>query len=115
MKPSPEQLTRLKAYYEAKLFGQVEINAVKHKVQDGRGVFVLLDARDRESFLAGPIRGALSVPLDQAPEAVKLLARDRQYVRYCWRHTRHLPARLALQLGARGSVPSAMNASRRQW
>ncbi len=32
MKPSPEQLTRLKAYYEAKLFSEVEINAVKHKV-----------------------------------------------------------------------------------
>src|SRR3989442_5351252 len=28
---SPEQLTRLKAYYEAKLFGQVEINAVDRK------------------------------------------------------------------------------------
>src|SRR2546426_8370873 len=88
MKPSPEQLTRLKAYYEAKLFGQVEINAVKHKVQDGRGVFVLLDARDRDSFLAGHIRGALSVPLDQAAEAVKILAGDRQYVTYCWSQDR---------------------------
>ncbi len=87
MKPSPEQLTRLKAYYEAKLFGQVEINAVKHKVQDGRGVFVLLDARDRDSFLAGHILGALSVPLDQAADAVKILAGDRQYVTYCWSHT----------------------------
>src|SRR5439155_21298168 len=96
------QLTRLKAYYDAKLFGQVEINAVKHKVQDGRGVFVLLDARDRESFLAGHIRGALSVPLDQAAEAVKILAGDRQYVTYCWSHTWHLSARLARQLVERG-------------
>ncbi|PYO65857.1 MAG: hypothetical protein DMD69_16165 [Gemmatimonadetes bacterium] len=87
MKPSPEQLTRLKTYYEAKLFGEVEINAVKHKVQDGRGVFVLLDARPREAFLAGHIPGALSVPVDQTAEAVKRLAADRQYVTYCWSHT----------------------------
>lgn len=87
MKPSPEQLARLKAYYEDKLFGEVEINAVKHKVQEGRGVFVLLDARSRDGFFAGHIRGALSVPLDQAAEAVKSLPADRQYVTYCWSHT----------------------------
>jgi rhodanese-related sulfurtransferase len=87
MKPSPEQLARLKEYYEDKIFGEVEINAVKQKVQQGRGVFVLLDARSRDGFLAGHIRGALSVPLDQAAEAVKSLPADRQYVTYCWSHT----------------------------
>ncbi len=87
MKPSPEQLARLKAYYEDKLFGEVEISAVKDKVQKGRGVFVLLDARSRDGFLAGHIRGAMSVPLDQAAEAVKSLPADRQYVTYCWSHT----------------------------
>lgn len=87
MKPSPEQLARLKEYYENKLFGEVEINAVKQKVQQARGVFVLLDARSREGFLAGHIRGALSVPLDQAAEAVQSLPADRQYVTYCWSHT----------------------------
>jgi rhodanese-related sulfurtransferase len=84
MKPSPEQLTRLKTYYEDKLFGEMEINAVKEKVQKGRGVFVLLDARSRDGFLAGHIRGALSVPVEQAAEAVKILPADRQYVSYCW-------------------------------
>ncbi len=87
MKPSPEQLARLKSYYEDKLFGEVEISAVKDKVQKGRGVFVLLDARSRDGFLAGHIRGAMSVPLDQAAEAVKSLPADRQYVTYCWSHT----------------------------
>ena len=87
MKASPEQLARLKAYYESKLFGEVEINAVKEKVQEGRGVFVLLDARSRGGFLAGHIQGALSVPVDQAAEAVKSLPKDRQYVTYCWSHT----------------------------
>jgi rhodanese-related sulfurtransferase len=87
MKPSPEQLARLKAYYEDKLFGEVEINAVKEKVEDGRGVFVLLDARSRQDFLAGHIRGALSVPLRQAAEALPSLPGDRQYVTYCWSHT----------------------------
>src|SRR2546425_10624835 len=83
----PPRWTSLVLSFLLGLFGQVEINAVKHKVQDGRGVFVLLDARDRASFLAGHIPGALSVPLDQAAEAVKILAADRQYVTYCWSHT----------------------------
>ena len=87
MTPSPEQLAGLKAYYENKLFGEVEINAVKEKVHEGRGVFVLLDARSRDGFLAGHIRGALSVPLGQAVEAGKSLPADRQYVTYCWSHT----------------------------
>lgn len=87
MNPSPEQLAKLKAYYEAKVFSEVELNAVKKKVQDGKGVFLVLDARPREAFLAGHIRAALSVPLDQAAEAVKLLPADRQYVTYCWSKT----------------------------
>jgi rhodanese-related sulfurtransferase len=87
MKPSPEQLARLKAYYDAKVFSEVEINAVKKKVRDGKGVFIVLDARPRDAFLAGHIPGALSVPLDEAGEAVKTLPADRQYVTYCWSHT----------------------------
>jgi rhodanese-related sulfurtransferase len=87
VKPSPEQLARLKAYYEEKIFGEVEINAVKNKVKRGYAVFHVLDARDRESFLAGHIPGAFSVPLDQAEEAVKVLPVDGQYATYCWGHT----------------------------
>ena len=87
MRPSPEQLARLKADYEDKLFSEVEINAVKEKVQQGRGVFVLLDARSRDDFLEGHIRGALSVPLPQAAAAATTLPADRQYVTYCWSHT----------------------------
>src|SRR5438067_470662 len=61
MKPSPEQLTRLKTYYEAKLFGEVEINAVKHKVQDGRGVFVLFEAHraDYERDVRAPMQALI--------------------------------------------------------
>jgi rhodanese-related sulfurtransferase len=87
VKPSSEQLARLKAYYEAKIFGQVEINAVKHKVEEGKGAFVLLDARSRDAFLAGHIPGAWSVPLDQAGDALRVLSAERQYVTYCWGHT----------------------------
>jgi 3-mercaptopyruvate sulfurtransferase SseA len=92
VKPSPEQLARLKAYYEAKIFGEVEINAVKKKVkqlgQPGPAyLFSVLDARPRDAFLAGHIPGALSVPLDQAAEVVKVLPPERQYVTYCWGHT----------------------------
>jgi rhodanese-related sulfurtransferase len=87
MKPSPEQLARLKAYYEEKVFTEVEINAIKKKVREGKGVYAVLDARPREAFLVGHIPGALSVPLDQAAEAVKVLPPERQYVTYCWSHT----------------------------
>ncbi len=87
MKPSPDQLARLKAYYEAKVASEVEINAVKHKVQEGKGVFVVLDARARDAFRAGHIRGALSVPLEQAAAAARVLPAERQYVTYCWSHT----------------------------
>jgi rhodanese-related sulfurtransferase len=87
MKPSADQLARLKAYYEAKVSSEVEINAVKKKVEDGKGVFVVLDARSRDAFLAGHVRGALSVPLEQAAAAVKVLPVERQYVTYCWGHT----------------------------
>ena len=87
MKPTPDQLARLKAYYEAKVFSEVEINAVKKKVQEGKGIFVVLDARPRDAFLAGHIRGALSIPLDQAAAAAQTLPPDRQYVTYCWSHT----------------------------
>jgi rhodanese-related sulfurtransferase len=87
MKPSADQLARLKAYYEAKVSSEVEINAVKKKVEDGKGVFVVLDARSRDAFLAGHVRGALSVPLEQAAAAAKLLPVERQYVTYCWGHT----------------------------
>jgi rhodanese-related sulfurtransferase len=87
MQPSPEQLARLKSYYEAKVFSEVEINAVKEKVREGKARFIVLDARPRDAFLAGHIPGALSVPLDQAAEAVKVLPVDRQYVTHCWSHT----------------------------
>jgi rhodanese-related sulfurtransferase len=87
MKPSPEQLARLKAYYETKVFSEVEINSIKKKVREGKGIYTVLDARPREAFLRGHIPGALSVPLDQAVEAVKLLPPERQYVTYCWSHT----------------------------
>ena len=87
MKPSPEQLARLKASYENTLFSEVEINAVKQKVEQGRGVFVLLDARSRDDFLEGHMRGALSVPLGEAAAAATSLPVDRQYVTYCWSHT----------------------------
>jgi rhodanese-related sulfurtransferase len=87
MKPSADQLARLKAYYEAKISSEVEINAVKHKVEEGKGVFVVLDARSRDAFRVGHIRGALSVPLDQAAAAAAVLSAERQYVTYCWSHT----------------------------
>lgn len=86
MKPLPEQLARLKAYYEAKLFGQAELHAVREKVQKGRGEFVLLDARSRDAFLAGHIPGALSAPLDRAAVVARLLPADREYVTYSWGH-----------------------------
>ncbi len=81
------RLARLRGYYVSKVSSEVEFNAVKKKVQEGKGVFLVLDARPRDAFRAGHIRGALSVPLDQAAAAAKVLPAERQYVTYCWSHT----------------------------
>ena len=77
------------AYWEAKLAAEKQLLDVVRQVEhgDGDGDFVLLDARDRPAYDQGRIPGALSAPVDSVGELAITLARDREYVVYCWRST----------------------------
>jgi rhodanese-related sulfurtransferase/DNA-binding transcriptional ArsR family regulator len=44
---------------------------------------VLLDVRPREEFAAGHVPGARSVPVDELPQALAQLPRDREVIAYC--------------------------------
>jgi rhodanese-related sulfurtransferase len=76
-----------KLWFRAKLAAEKQKMEVIKKVQEGRGDFVLLDARDRKSFEKGHIPGALSMPLDELDQRIGELDRGREYVTYCWNAT----------------------------
>jgi rhodanese-related sulfurtransferase len=61
--------------------------AAVRMVEQGVGEFVLLDVRDAASYAAGHIPGALNLPLAELDERAGALAREAQYVTYCWRDT----------------------------
>ncbi len=44
---------------------------------------VLLDVRPRQEFEAGHLRGAINIPIDELPDRLGELPRDRQIVTYC--------------------------------
>ncbi|MEO6197870.1 MAG: metalloregulator ArsR/SmtB family transcription factor [Dehalococcoidia bacterium] len=44
---------------------------------------VLLDVRTRQEFDAGHLRGAVNIPIDELPERLGELPRDRQVITYC--------------------------------
>lgn len=47
------------------------------------GEVTVLDVRPTEEYLAGHIRGAVSIPLDQLEERLAELPKDREVVAYC--------------------------------
>lgn len=81
----PTDLARL--YFQAKLAAEKQKAEVVKKVKDGKGDFVLLDARDRASFEKGHIPGALAMPLDEVERLAPTLDRNTEYVTYCWNDT----------------------------
>jgi rhodanese-related sulfurtransferase len=48
-----------------------------------KGMAVLLDVRPRQEFDAGHLRGAMNIPIDELPERLGELPRDRQIITYC--------------------------------
>jgi rhodanese-related sulfurtransferase len=86
--PSRDQERELqKRYFEAKLAAEKQKVDVARKVKEGKGEFVLLDTRDRASFEKEHIPGALSVPLDEVERTAPKLAKEKEYVTYCWHST----------------------------
>ena len=76
-----------KQWFRAKLATEKSKVDVVTKVKEGRGDFVLLDARDRASYGKGHIPGAISLPLDEVERAATTLDPQREYVTYCWNAT----------------------------
>lgn len=44
---------------------------------------VLLDVRPRQEFDSGHLRGAVNIPIDELPDRLAELPRDRQIITYC--------------------------------
>ena len=84
---SSKELELQKHYYQAKLAAEKQKVDVAKKVKEGKGDFVVLDARDRASFEKEHIPGSLSVPLDEVERVAKTLSKDKEYVTYCWHST----------------------------
>jgi rhodanese-related sulfurtransferase len=76
-----------KHWFRAKLAAEKQKSAVVHKVKEGEGDFVLLDVRDRASYAAAHIPGALSMPLDEIETLSGTLHGEIEYVTYCWTST----------------------------
>jgi rhodanese-related sulfurtransferase len=87
MPPDARERELQKQYYLAKLAAEKQKVDVARKVKDGKGDFVLLDTRDRDSFEKEHIPGALSVPLDEVAAIAETLPQDKEYVTYCWHAT----------------------------
>lgn len=82
-----EDIEANRRFFEAKLRSSKQLNDAVHKVQDGKGDFVLLDTRPRDAFAKGHIRGAWSAPLAELGSLSGDLPRDRELVTYCWKDT----------------------------
>lgn len=85
--PEDKELETVVAYFKAKLAAEVQKVDVVKKVKEGKGDFILLDARDPGSFAAGHIPGAVSLPLSEVEARLKGLDRQKTYVTYCWNRT----------------------------
>lgn len=59
---------------------RISIEEAKQAFDNGEAIFV--DVRDRESFLAGHISGAISIPLNELPDRSDELSRNALIIPY---------------------------------
>ena len=76
-----------KQWFRAKLASEKQKTDVIKKVKEGKGDFVLVDARDRLSYAAGHLPGAISMPPEDLERVAETLDREKEYVTYCWNST----------------------------
>ena len=81
-----EEIRKNRDYFAHKLRAEKQRNDVLHAVEDGAFDFVLLDTRGREPFAGGHIPGAWCAPMEELPQIMKTLPKDREIVTYCWGH-----------------------------
>ena len=81
---TPEQIEANRRFFAAKLAALRQKTDVVKRVTDGTGDFILLDVRPRAAFRKAHVKGAWCVPLEELPELLPRLPRDRELVTYCW-------------------------------
>ncbi len=81
-----DDVCRNRDWFADKIRAEKEKAAVVKKVKEGKGDFLLLDARPRDAFAAGHVPGAWCMPLAEVDRLAASLPRDRELVTYCWSH-----------------------------
>src|SRR3990172_12322288 len=67
--------------HERDTFETVEHVDLLKRVESGQAV--VIDVRPPQEYDAGHIRGAMSIPLDELPQRIAEIPRDREVVAYC--------------------------------
>ncbi len=98
---SPANILTSVDWFKAKLqfeIGPVELDRLlEHKIS-----ILVVDVRDRESYLEAHIPGAVNIPLAELPRKLGELPREKTIVTYCWSPTCMMSAKAALELAHRG-------------
>ena len=83
--PTREETNALqKQWFQAKMAAEKPKASVVAKVKEGKGDFVLVDARDRASFEKERIPGAISMPHEEIEMNFGRLDKAKEIVTYCW-------------------------------
>ena len=72
------------AHFAAKLAFETDAADVAAALRAGPPAFVLVDARSRESYAAGHLPGAVSLPHAEIDEDALAALPDTLIVTYCW-------------------------------
>jgi rhodanese-related sulfurtransferase len=76
-----------KQWFQAKMAAEKPKASVVAKVKEGKGDFILVDARDRASYEKEHIPGAISMPPGEIEENFGRLDKSKEIVTYCWNAT----------------------------
>jgi rhodanese-related sulfurtransferase len=74
-------------WFKAKMAAEKPKASVVALVKEGKGDFVLVDARDRASYEKEHIPGAISLPPGEIEANYGRLDPAKEYVTYCWNST----------------------------
>jgi rhodanese-related sulfurtransferase len=85
---SAQEIESNRRWFEAKLLAERQLNDVIKKAKgQSDAAFLLVDARGRDAYAKAHLPGALCIPLDEVEALAPRLAKDKEYVTYCWSHT----------------------------
>ena len=87
MSKRERELGLQKQWFEAKLAAEKQKMEVIAYAKEGKGDFVLVDARDRASYDQEHLPGAISMPPEGVEANYGNLDLAKEYVTYCWTST----------------------------